>query len=583
MDRDIIGVEIDLCVKAGRGLVAKDGGGLFSKAKSSDPYVRVMLGKTTQLSRTPTISKTLDPVWNHAFKHVFAGRELRVDASFTLAIYDHDSTSRDDPMGEVMIPLKPLLDGQVSERWYPVANCAGCKNATGELEVRASVLLRRALTLSPHDSVAISDRFVAAGLGWDMLPDGRAIDLDASCVCVSPRGDILPAETVYFGRLSSQSGAIRHTGDEKEGDEDLGAGDDEIITVDLARVPMNVAAMFFIGTVASESRSFLDVASARIRLVEWTSGIERCRYVPAMAGAHTTVFLARLARKDNGWVMTAIGDVDHTARDWGTVVPEIKAYMADLVPGIRVDPNERVAVMRKGGEVRLRDFCPGGLPQTAVLGLYWDVTNGKNIDLDASVVMLDSAMQQIDLVFFNKLASNDGAVQHGGDEREGDEKGDDERIFIQLAKVHPAVVYIGLVINSYSGEELDDVKDAGVHLFDGSSFRDIARYEMSNTAALDKHTALVMGMLYREPNSGDWCLRIISEAAQGRTAHENVDELQAHLRRSPVTPLAPPREQLPPGAGEAMVAKQRLAMATGTVVAATVVPGVPVVSGMPAV
>ena len=35
-------------------------------------------------------------------------------------------------------------------------------------------------------------------------------------------------ETVYFGRLSSKSGAIRHTGDEKEGDEDLGQADDEV-------------------------------------------------------------------------------------------------------------------------------------------------------------------------------------------------------------------------------------------------------------------------------------------------------------------------------------------------------------------
>ena len=31
------------------------------------------------------------------------------------------------------------------------------------------------------------------------------------------------------------------------------------------------------------------------------------------------------------------------------------------------------------------------------------------------------------------LRSNDGAIQHGGDEREGDEKGDDEKIHLNLA------------------------------------------------------------------------------------------------------------------------------------------------------
>ena len=40
--------------------------------------------------------------------------------------------------------------------------------------------------------------------------------------------------------------------------------------------------------------------------------------------------------------------------------------------------------MRKGGLVRLSNyFGPGGPPPTLVLGLFWDVTGGVNIDLDA--------------------------------------------------------------------------------------------------------------------------------------------------------------------------------------------------------
>ena len=33
-------------------------------------------------------------------------------------------------------------------------------------------------------------------------------------------------------------------------------------------------------------------------------------------------------------------------------VPEIKAYMQDIVPGVRVDPEERIVLLRKGGVVR---------------------------------------------------------------------------------------------------------------------------------------------------------------------------------------------------------------------------------------
>jgi stress response protein SCP2 len=34
---------------------------------------------------------------------------------------------------------------------------------------------------------------------------------------------------VYFAQLANSNGAITHTGDEREGDEDLGEGDDEVI------------------------------------------------------------------------------------------------------------------------------------------------------------------------------------------------------------------------------------------------------------------------------------------------------------------------------------------------------------------
>jgi len=351
-----------------------------------------------------------------------------------------------------------------------------------------------------------------------------------------------------------------------EGDEDLGQGDDEIILVDLARVPQRVSFLFLVATVAIEGRSFADVKTSRIRLVDQGSGFERCRFMPAMAGAHTAIFLARLAREGSGWKATMVGEVDHTARDWGSLIPEMRMYMSDLVPGIKVDHSQRVALMRKGGGIRLSDYSQSpSLPQTIVLGLAWDVTDGIAIDLDASCIMLDSNMQQVDLVYFGKAASNDGSVRHGGDQRSGAAKGDDEQIFLSLASVHPAVAYLGFVINSYSGQELDDVKGASCHLFDGGSSRDIARFTLTNTKFLDKHTALVMGMLYRDKDTM-WCYRIIAEAAQGRTAHDNVDELQRYISRNPPPPMPPPREPLPPGAMQTMLQKWNQAVVMGTVV-----------------
>ena len=50
--------------------------------------------------------------------------------------------------------------------------------------------------------------------------------------------------------------------------------------------PKQVRALFFLATVCDEGRSFADTKSARMRLVDWDSGAEICRYVPATKARH---------------------------------------------------------------------------------------------------------------------------------------------------------------------------------------------------------------------------------------------------------------------------------------------------------
>ena len=569
-DDDVIGAELDFSILAGRNLIPMDGTGLFKMGKlsTSDPYVTVQLGggpfknRDDLKGKTEVRPKTLNPEWSNAsFKFHLKQGEYKPDHNvLILKIFDRDRgmLDADDPMGKVRIPLRLLQSGQAVEKWYTVEPCEGCAKTTGELRVRASLSFRRALSLRDKQSMRIPPMTttVACGLGWDLMAGGQAIDLDTSCVCVSFGGDVLQGECVDFANLTSTSGAIRHTGDEREGDEDLGAGDDEIILVDLQRLPRQTCALILVATVASEGRTFRDVKTARIRLVDWTSGEETCRFLPAMGGAHTALFLARIARKapDAPWHLQAMGDYDHTARDWGTLIPEIKLYCTDLIPSIKVDPSERIAVMRKGGAIRLSDFASGGqVPQALALGLAWSVTNGVEIDLDASAIMLDANLSLLDLVFFGKLRSSDGSIVHGGDEREGDAVGDDERLFLRLGSVHPAVKYIGFCINSYSGQELDDVSDASCHLFDQASGADLATFKLSNAKFLDGYTALLVGMLFRD-ETGSWGFEIISEAAMGSMAQDNVDELQNFLRRVGPRRAVPPA-RLPPGAAQGMLSR----------------------------
>jgi tellurium resistance protein TerZ len=156
-------------------------------------------------------------------------------------------------------------------------------------------------------------------------------------------------------------------------------------------------------------------------------------------------------------------------------------------------------------------------------------------------------------VWFRQLTSRDGSIRHGGDEREGDIIGDDEKICFTLSHVPANVEYIGLFVNSFSGQQLDDVWQASCHLYDPKTNVDVAKYTLSNCTTLNGHTALIMGCLHRslsistisDSSDNDWCFRIISEPAHGRTVAENIDELQRFLRNNPPQkPSIPPEPEI---------------------------------------
>ena len=138
----------------------------------------------------------------------------------------------------------------------------------------------------------------------------------------------------------------------------------------------------------------------------------------------------------------------------------------------------------------------------------------------------------VDIVSFRKLRSDDNAIIHGSDERQGDKIGDDEKIDLFLNRMNPAISYISFVINSFSGQERDDVRKASCHLFDSTTGVDIASYKLTSNGSLDKRTGVIMSVLYLDDN-GSWCMRIISEPGGGRIASDLADEMQEFLKNNP--------------------------------------------------
>ena len=144
---------------------------------------------------------------------------------------------------------------------------------------------------------------VKMGLGWEPAYGGKDIDLDASVIAYGPQRNHI--DSCYFGKLSILNGAIKHSGDNLTGE---GGGDDEVIVVDLGRIPQEATGLVF--TVNSFSgQKFTEVAKAYCRLLDAATGEELVRFDLTNAEAQTGVLMAKLIKQFTGeWEMTAMGE-----------------------------------------------------------------------------------------------------------------------------------------------------------------------------------------------------------------------------------------------------------------------------------
>jgi tellurium resistance protein TerZ len=162
------------------------------------------------------------------------------------------------------------------------------------------------------------------------------------------------------------------------------------------------------------------------------------------------------------------------------------------------------------------------------LGLGWDpvkagflgklMGSGGEIDLDASCILLDESLQVIDLVWFRQLKSQDGSIQHSGDNRTGEGDGDDETIHVDLSRLPAAVKHLIFTVNSFTGQNFDKVEKAYCRIVNASNKSELARFNLSEKGG---HTGIVMASLSRK--GSDWEFKAIGETTRGRTADDLVN------------------------------------------------------------
>ncbi len=142
-----------------------------------------------------------------------------------------------------------------------------------------------AVSLSKGGNVSLSKEApglssVTVGLGWDVrATDGTAFDLDASAFVLGDNGKVLSdAHFIFYNNKSSPDGSVVYGGDNRTGD---GAGDDETVKIDFAKLPADVKKVV-IGVTIHEGKerrqNFGSVSNAYARVLNDADGKELARF-----------------------------------------------------------------------------------------------------------------------------------------------------------------------------------------------------------------------------------------------------------------------------------------------------------------
>ena len=152
---------------------------------------------------------------------------------------------------------------------------------------------------------------VLIGLGWDINHyDGETdFDLDASAFMTKANGKVgNENDFIFYGNLNHVSGSVQHMGDNRTGE---GDGDDEVIKVQLDKIPSDYDTISFTVTIyEAEKRlqNFGMVENAYVRLIDEDTCEELVRFdLTEDFSTETALVVAEIYKRDGQWKFAAIG------------------------------------------------------------------------------------------------------------------------------------------------------------------------------------------------------------------------------------------------------------------------------------
>ncbi len=177
--------------------------------------------------------------------------------------------------------------------------------------------------------------------------------------------------------------------------------------------------------------------------------------------------------------------------------------------------------LSKGGNLSLTKTDPN--LNKLLIGLGWDerATSGAEFDLDASIFLLGAngrVRGDQDFIFYNQLKSDNGAVEHTGDNRSGQGDGDDETVKINLSLIPADVEKIVITVTIHDAQvrnqNFGQVANAFIRVVNDETGNEVVRFDLAEDYSIE--TAMVFGEVYR--HNGEWKFRAVGQGYSGGLA-----------------------------------------------------------------
>jgi len=169
----------------------------------------------------------------------------------------------------------------------------------------------------------IEKRISGGFFGLGSKTEKESVDLDASCALFNEFNEHI--ETVCYSQRTGANGAISHSGDDRAGDDSNDDNDNEIISVNLSKIPSNIKTIvFFLNSY--QGHQFDKIPYSKIRVLDENNKPLASYNLSAenRFESITTMILGKVIKNGSKWQFITIGEPSLERNISGTV-QEIKS------------------------------------------------------------------------------------------------------------------------------------------------------------------------------------------------------------------------------------------------------------------